>query len=127
VTEFTTSFFTIDLNFILSFGVNGIPLEGENKPDWIPHLGFPPLVKVGNPVKWWDDPTCKNLAKNQFIFIGFKNATDCIQYIDLLRDDIPVQDTIIDRYQIHNYISNIIKAKNQRENKCGSYTIWENI
>jgi hypothetical protein len=78
VTEFTTSFFTMDLNFILSFGVNNLPLEGENKPDWIPHLGFPSTANRGNPVKWWDDSTCRNLAKNQFMFIGFKNPRDCI-------------------------------------------------
>jgi hypothetical protein len=101
----------------LSFGV----------PDWLPHLRFSPLANINNNTKWWEDNTCKNLTKNQFIFIGFKNATDCIQYIELLRDDVPVQDTMIDNYQIRNYIPNVVKTKSQRENKCRSFTIWENV
>jgi hypothetical protein len=66
-------------------------------------------------------------TKNQYIFIGFKNSADYIQYTELLPDDIPVQDIIIDGYQIHNYILNVVKCKISRENKRGSFTIWENI
>jgi hypothetical protein len=58
VTEFTSSFFTTDLNFILSFGVNGLSIEPGCIPDWIPSLGF--LDKEN----WWEDNCCKNITKN---------------------------------------------------------------
>jgi hypothetical protein len=72
VTEFTTSFFTKDLNFDVSFVAKGLPLESENKSAWLPNLGFQ------NKTKWWEDPCCINIAKNQYIFIGFKNKRDYI-------------------------------------------------
>jgi hypothetical protein len=107
----------------LSFGVNGVPLEQENKPDWIPSLVFPTIANINNNIKWYEDQTCKILAKNHYILIGFKNATDYIHYIKLLGDDVPVQDIMINGHKISNYIPNVVKAKRQRENKRGSFTI----
>jgi hypothetical protein len=97
------------------------PLEGPNKPDWIPAIGFKSITAPANKELF------KYLSKNQYIFIGFKNSTGWVQYIELLRDGVSVQDTMIDRYQIRNYIPNVVKAKKQRENKRGVYTIWENV
>jgi hypothetical protein len=118
VTEFTTSFFTMDLNFDISVGSNGLPLELEGKPDWLPNLGFQ------NKANWWDDHYCVNLAKNQYIFIGFKNATNCIQFIELYVNNVPVADTMINDYQICNYTPNVVRGLSQRQNKRGLFTTW---
>jgi hypothetical protein len=94
VTEFTTSFFTMDLNFDISFGTNDLPLEPECKPDCLPNLG------VENKAILWEYFFCINVAKNQYIFIGFKNATDCIQFIELQVNEVPVTDTMVEGYTL---------------------------
>jgi hypothetical protein len=92
----------MDLNFDIYVGQNGLPLEPDGKPHWLFNPGFE------NKTKWWEDPCCINLAKNQYIFIGFKIATNCIQYIELLVNDVPVADTMIDGYWRNNYIHNVV-------------------
>jgi hypothetical protein len=57
VTEFTTSFFTMDLSFDISFGVKGLPHEPEGIPPWLQNLRF------STKPNWWEDACCINLAK----------------------------------------------------------------
>jgi hypothetical protein len=98
----------MDLSFDISVGSNGLPLEPEGKLDWLPNLGFQ------NKANWWEDPCCVNLAKNQYIFIGFKNTTDYIQFIELYVNDVPVADTMINNYQPCNYTPNVVRSLSQR-------------
>jgi hypothetical protein len=43
----------MDLNFIFSFGVNGLQLEPNDIRDWIPSLGF------SDKENWWEDIAVK--------------------------------------------------------------------
>jgi hypothetical protein len=79
ITEFHRSLFTIWLNFriyMISMGniIAGIPMKPDGIPEWFDHFGVD-LAKTNT--KWYRDSACINIAKNQFIFIGFKNSTDC--------------------------------------------------
>jgi hypothetical protein len=74
------------------------------------------------------------------IILDKPNNSTMMELLDLIKDylkiiqtdyeqayNVPLQDTTINGYQIRNYIPNVIIPKNQRENKCGSYTILENL
>jgi hypothetical protein len=129
ITEFHRSFFTIWLNFriyMMSMGNNiaGIPVKPYGLPAWLDHFGVD-LAKQNT--KWYKDPACVNIAKNQFIFIGFKNSTDCFSQVMIKCRGIDVADTLTDNYALRNYLPNVVKSKAQKENKRGEYTLWENV
>jgi hypothetical protein len=118
ITEFHRSFFTIWQNFriyMMSMGnvIAGIPVKPDRIPAWLDHFGV--------------DPACINIAKNQFIFIGYKNSMDCFSQVMIKYKEIDVPDTLTDNYALRNYLPNVVKSKAQKENKRGEYTLWENV
>jgi hypothetical protein len=128
VTEFQSSDFTIWINFRLFFMSigegNGIPCEDDGIPAWIHHFGVD-LAKTNT--KWYKDPACINIAKNQFIFIGYKNATDCFSQVMIRCRNVDLPETMTDNWALRNYIPNAVRSHSQRENKRGCYTLWENV
>jgi hypothetical protein len=129
ITEFHRSFFTIWLNFriyTMSTGnvIAGIPVKPDGIPAWLDHFEVN-LTKRNT--KWYKDPACINIAKNQFIFIGYNNSTDCFSQVMIKSREIDVPDTLTDNYTLRNYLPNVVKSKAQKENKRGEYTLWENV
>jgi hypothetical protein len=128
VTEFQTSDFTIWINFrlfIMSIGEgNGIPCEDDGIPGWIHHFNID-LAK--NNTKWYENPACINIAKNQFIFIGYKNATDCFSQVMIRCRNVDLPETMTDNWALPNYLPNAVRSQSQRDNKRGSFILWENV
>jgi hypothetical protein len=67
-----------------------------------------------------------NIAKNQFFFIGYKNATDCIASLQVIHNGIIINELFQDQYNRHSFVFNQVKSYSQKENKRDSYTLWEN-
>jgi hypothetical protein len=82
ITEFHRSFYIIWLNFkiyMLNLGIYvGIVVESDGLAGWLDDFGVD-LAKTN--MKWYKDPLCINIAKNQFIFIAYKNSTDCFSQV----------------------------------------------
>jgi hypothetical protein len=97
VTEFQSSDFTIWINFKLLFMClgedNRFPCKEESIPGWIHHFGMD-LAKTNT--KWYEDPACINIAKNQFIFIGYKSVADCFSQVMIKCKSVDVPDTMTD-------------------------------
>jgi hypothetical protein len=68
-----------------------------------------------------------NIAKNQFFFIGFKNATDCISSLQVVHKGLIVSELFQDQHNRYSFVFNQVKSYSQKENKRDSYTLWENI
>jgi hypothetical protein len=68
-------------NIYNSMGTDaGIPVEWDN-------FGVD-LARTNT--KWYKDSACINIAKNQFIFMGYKNSTDCFSQIMIKCKEIDV-------------------------------------
>jgi hypothetical protein len=110
---------------MMSMGMDaGIPVEWDGLPAWLDHFGVD-LAKTNT--KWYKDPACVNIAKNQFIFIGFKNSTDCFSQVMIKCKGVDIPNTLTDNYALRNYLPNVVKSKSQKENKRGEYTLWGNV
>jgi hypothetical protein len=111
MTEFQTSDFTIWINFrlfVTSIGDgNGIPCEDDGIPGWIHHFCVD-MAKTNT--KWYEDPACINIAKNQFIFIGYKNATDCFSQVMIRCRNVDLPETMTDNWALRNYLPNATKT-----------------
>jgi hypothetical protein len=77
--------------------------------------------------EWYKDPVCINIAKNQFICIEYKNATDCFSQVMIRCRGVDVPDTMTDNWALRNYIPNAVRSHSQRDNKRRCYTLWENV
>jgi hypothetical protein len=42
-------------------------------------------------------------------------------------NEVPITGIMLDQYQQCNYIPNVVRGLSQRQNKRGSFTIWENV
>jgi hypothetical protein len=100
-----------------------IGVESDCLLESLYHFGVD-LAKTNT--KWYKDPTCINISKNKFIFIGYKNSTDCFSQVMINCKGIDVPNTLTDNYALRNYLSNVVKSKAQKENKRGEYKLWEN-
>jgi hypothetical protein len=103
---------------------NSISCEEDGIPEWIHHFGMN-LAKINT--EWYKDPVCINIAKNQFIFIGYKNATDCFSQVMIKCKNVDLPETMMDNWALHNYIPNAIQSHSQRDKKRGCFTLWENV
>jgi hypothetical protein len=67
------------------------------------------------------------MAKLQYFFIGYKNATDCINNVLLRWNKIDLQSTSIDKYPLHSFLFNSVKPKLEKINKRNTYSLWEDV
>jgi hypothetical protein len=84
---------------------NCIPCEEEGIPARIHYFGVD-LAKTNT--EFYKDPAYINIAKNQFVFIGFKNAADCFSQVMIKCKGVDVPDTMTDNWTFGNYIPNTI-------------------
>jgi hypothetical protein len=77
----------------------GIPMESDGLPAWLDYFGVD-LAKANT--KWYKNPACFNIAKNQFIFISFNNSTDCFSQVMIKCNGVDVPDTLTDNYALCN-------------------------
>jgi hypothetical protein len=78
----------------------------------------------------WEDwstiPAFVDTAKITYLFIGFKNGTDCIKYYRIQHNGRDIGPTIKDKVQLESYLLNVMRPKSDKENKANSFTLWEN-
>jgi hypothetical protein len=137
IIEFQNSYFTLELTIDVIFS-GGFPLFFGDKPDFIPNFDDPDEVypkwkdlytSTSPPAnsfdKWIESPIYQDLAKMQFIFFGFKAATDVISKITVQWNSLDISDTTTDKYQYQSFYINMVKPKLEKENKKNIHTLWE--
>jgi hypothetical protein len=58
---------------------------------------------------WSTIPTFVDIAKITYLFIGFKNATDCIKYYRIQHNGRDIGPTIKDKVQLESYLLNVMR------------------
>jgi hypothetical protein len=139
IVKFQNSYFTLDLSIDVSFP-NGFPLFFGTKPNFIPDFVDPSDVYPKwkdfytdtssadyNAAfdHWYDIPIFQDLAKMQFIFFGFKSATDVISKLNVKYNNLDISDAITDKYKYQSFYINVVKPKIEKENKKNIHTLWE--
>jgi hypothetical protein len=120
VAEFNRSYFELHLDFTIDLfqGLFHILLTNAH-PDFL------------NNTEWWTDWSTilalVDIAKITFLFIGFKNSTDCIKYYRITHNGRDVGPSIKDKVQIESYLYSVMKPKTDKENKANSYSLWDEI
>jgi hypothetical protein len=83
-TEFQKSYITLHLTMYLTFE-GGFPLTNFTKTIGTPqtwNYNWPDFgeitTKGHNELYWYEIPILRELAKQQYMFFGFKHTTDCI-------------------------------------------------
>jgi hypothetical protein len=74
---------------------------------------------------WTEVPAFVDIDKISYLFIRFKNATDCIKYCRIQHNGRDIGPTIKDKVQLESYLLNVMRPKSDKENKANSFTLWE--
>jgi hypothetical protein len=61
------------------------------------------------------------------IFIGFKNATDCIDSYRIQHDTVDIGAAMQNRAQIESFLYNQMKGESEKKNKHASYSLHEEV
>jgi hypothetical protein len=118
VTEFNRSYFELYFDFEIDVFQGIFPiLDTDDKPAW--------LTTTETWTDWTTVPALVDIAKITYLFIGFKNATDCIKFYRIVHNGRDVGPSIKDKVQIESYLYNVMKPKTDKENKAHSFTLWE--
>jgi hypothetical protein len=119
VCEFNRSYFELYLDFTIDLFQGTFPILPTNaRPSFIP--------ADEEWTNWTTVPALVDIAKVTYFFVGFKNATDCIKYYRIVHNGRDVGPSIKDKVQIESYLYNVMKPKDDKENKANSFTLWEN-
>jgi hypothetical protein len=68
-----------------------------------------------------------DLAKLQYFFIGYKNATDCINKITIRSNGVDIVSSSTDKYYLKSYLFNSVKPKLEKTNKRNTFSLWEDV
>ncbi|GHU24399.1 hypothetical protein FACS189472_17380 [Alphaproteobacteria bacterium] len=111
VVEFHRSFFTLWLNVWLNV--------------WVPDNNFDAFfLDVGG---GYNDIVTKYIEELDLLFVGFKNATDCIGSYKLQHNGVDIGTTMQNRATIESFLYNQMKPQIEKSNKHGSYSLWEDV
>jgi hypothetical protein len=140
VVEFGRSYFTIEVTATVMIQKQGISQSLQTQPCWSePGGAVVPQEPVGawaaNPADhtvdgtttnhWYDDPKLVALAKSQYMFTGFKSATDVIYQYKVTHNGLDITGTLVQKAPLESYLFNAQKPKSEWENKAGTMTLWE--
>jgi hypothetical protein len=118
VTEFNRSYFELYFNIDIDVFQGRFPiLPTDALPEW--------LTGEAAWSDWSKIPAFVDIAKITYLFIGFKNTTDCIKYYRIQHNGRDIGPTIKDKVQLENYLLNVMRPKSDKENKANSFTLWE--
>jgi hypothetical protein len=118
VTEFNISYFKLYFNIDIDVFQGRFPiLPTDVLPEW--------LTGEATWENWTTIPAFVDIAKITYLFIGFKNATDCIKFYRIQHNRRDIGPTIKDKVQLESYLLNVIRPKTDKENKANSFTLWE--
>jgi hypothetical protein len=118
ITEFNRSYFELYFDFDIDVFQGEFPiLPTDERPSWLPN--------TETWTDWTTVPALVDIAKITYLFVGFKNSTDCIKFYRIVHNGRDVGPSIKDKVQIESYLYNVMKPKTDKENKANSYTLWE--
>jgi hypothetical protein len=121
IVEFHRSFFTLNFDLWLRFncdfnqffyGSGRMPMKAKDTDK--DGVGAPADVDIA-------------LRKCDLFFIGFKNATDCIEAYRLQHNGVDVSSTLQNNNQIESFLYNQMKPQSEKANKHGSYSLWADV
>jgi hypothetical protein len=120
VIEFHRSFFTLWLDLYLNVWT----------PDNYANLFYngPHGAELGeNPVSAPNDEATNITRKLDLFFIGFKNATDCIDSYKIQHNGVDIGTTMQNRAGMESFLFNQMKPQIEKKNKKGSYSLYEDV
>jgi hypothetical protein len=127
IIEFHKSFVNMKLEMELIFD-GGLPiLDNQGKPDWCTSETCDELKTAGFIDLWDQNPLLSDIAKHQYIFVGFKNSTDAIGEMKVVWESTGIEDTLTSSYQINSFAINAIKPQSEKNNKKNIFSLWENV
>jgi hypothetical protein len=131
-TEFQKSYITLHFTMDLTFE-NGFPLSLFTKTVGPPQAwsgkwpDFGEITTTAHTtLHWYEIPVLRELAKQQYIFVGFKHATDCIQQLTVKVNGLDIETTMQDKYPMISYLVNVVKPQMEKDQKRDTFTLWEN-
>jgi hypothetical protein len=108
IVEFHRSFFTLYIDFWLNFDSSDLT-----------HF-----IKTDEAVS---DNVLDLLMETDLFFVGFKNATDCIDSYRIQHEGVDIGATMQNKAQIESFLYNQMKPMIEKSNKHGSYSLWEDV
>jgi hypothetical protein len=125
--EFHKSFVNITLSMDIIFD-GGFPLlDTEGKPAWCPadttDVDLLDIFKDN----WDQNPLLVDIAKHQYIFVGFKNSTDAIGELKICSEANTIEDTNTTQYQTISFAIGAVKPHMEKNNKKNVFSLWENV
>jgi hypothetical protein len=123
-TEFQKSYITLHLTMNLTFD-NAFQLSSFTTrvgppQTWNFHwsdFGLHARGKAHNVLYRYEILVLPELPKQQFIYFGFKHATDCIQQLTVKVNGMDIETTMKDKYPIQYYLVNVVKSHMEKDQK----------
>jgi hypothetical protein len=109
IVEFHRSFFTLNIDLYVNF-----------------HTNLADFLHPGPPTDTNNDMLNFTRRLDKF-FIGFKNATDCIDSYRIQHNGVDIGATMQNRAQIESFLYNQMKGESEKKNKHSSYSLHEEI
>ncbi|GHU18103.1 hypothetical protein FACS189472_05940 [Alphaproteobacteria bacterium] len=121
VVEFHRSFFTLNLDIFVNvwtpdnfndlfYDGEGALTSGRDGPEGATNTDLTKLVR-----------------KADLFFIGFKNATDCIDTYKIQHNKVDIGPTQQNKATIESFLYNQMKPQIEKSNKHGSYSLWQDV
>ncbi|GHU18302.1 hypothetical protein FACS189472_06420 [Alphaproteobacteria bacterium] len=66
-------------------------------------------------------------SRADLFFIGFKNATDCIDSYKLQHNGVDIGTTMQNRATIESFLYDQMKPQIEKSNKHRSYSLWQDV
>jgi hypothetical protein len=104
VTEFNRSYFELYFNIDIDVFQGRFPILPTNAlQEW--------MTGEAAWTDWSEIPAFVDTVKITYLFIGFKNTTDCIKYYRIQHNGRDVGPTIKDKVQLESYLLNVMRPK----------------
>jgi hypothetical protein len=118
IVEFQNSYITLNVDTDLMFN-GGIPVNSTT--------AFPSWYSYGGNPDWTTNETAVTVAKNTYIFVGFKNSTDIIESIMINNNKKEISSTYTDKYALQSFLLGMVKPFIEKENKRNQFSLWHNV
>jgi hypothetical protein len=81
----------------------------------------------GQDFNWANDPEYVEIARCTYLFIGFKDATDCISSYRITHNNLDIGETSTATAQLESFLYIMMKPQCEKENKRNTHSLWENV
>jgi hypothetical protein len=74
-----------------------------------------------------DEALLAAVRKLDYFFLGFKNATDCIDSYRIQHNGVDIGSTMQNKASLESFLHSQVKPHTEKSNKRGSYSLWEDV